>query len=228
MQWISNFQLFLLDFDGLLVNTEEIHYRAYQQMCLNYGVTLPWDFPRYCQAAHYHADALRIEMLVACPELKKKQPDWQVLHKEKQQEMQKLLKSDAVQLMPGVAPFLKELEAKNIPRVVVTHSPDELVNILRERHPILNTIPHWLTRNHYTHPKPDPECYLKAIELLGKPGDKIIGFEDTPRGMWALMGTSAKPVIVCQVEYPEIAGFIEKGALHFKSFEDLLNVNTLS
>ena len=33
MDWIKKYQLFLFDFDGLLVNTEEMHFLAYKQMC---------------------------------------------------------------------------------------------------------------------------------------------------------------------------------------------------
>lgn len=227
MQWISNFQLFLLDFDGLLVNTEEIHYHAYQLMCLKHGAHLPWDFPRYCRAAHYHSEALRLEIMEACPELKKFQPNWQILHNEKQLEMQKLLKEGAVQLMPGALDFLKELAERKVQRAVVTHSPDELVNILREQHPILNSVPNWITRHCYSLPKPNSECYQKAIEMLKKPKDQVIGFEDTPRGMKALMGTEAKPVMVCQVAYPEIQEFKQRGAVHYKSLKDLLEVDSL-
>ena len=32
MRWISEYQLFLFDLDGLLVNTEELHYQAYKNM----------------------------------------------------------------------------------------------------------------------------------------------------------------------------------------------------
>lgn len=224
MAWFSNFQLFLFDFDGLLVNTEELHYQAYQKMCKRRGVILPWDFERYCKAAHYHSDALRVEILDACPDLKNQESDWQVLYREKQQEIKALFREGALELMSGVTEFLAELEKQKIKRAVVTHSPEELVAIARLKHPILNTIPHWITRNHYTHPKPHSECYLKAIEMLAQPGDKIIGFEDTPRGINALLGSPSKPILICKVDYPEIPDFKQKGVIHFKNFNELLKL----
>lgn len=229
MDWVNDFQLFLFDFDGLLVNTEELHYQAYQIMCANRGEPLPWDFNRYCQAAHYHSDALKVEILQACPGLKKQvQDDWQILYREKQQAIQKLLSDGAATLMPGIIPLLTLLAEKNIKRAVVTHSPDELVKIIRSKHPILNTIPNWITRHYYTHPKPHSECYLKAIEMLSEPNDQIIGFEDTPRGLTSLLGTPAKPILICKAEYPEIPKFIKQGVLRFKSFEELLNRKKLT
>lgn len=225
MQWISDYQLFLFDLDGLLVNTEELHYRAYQQMCQNRGAPLQWDFSRYCQAAHYHSDTLREEIYRACPALKAL--DWKELYAEKQTEIKKLLGSGAVHLMPGAAELLKQLKAAGIQHAVVTHSSDDLVAIIRREHKILDAIPNWITRHHYTNPKPHPECYLKAIELLAKNGDRVVGFEDSPRGMNALLGSSAKPILICKAEYPEIPEFVEKGVLRFRSFEELLSLDKL-
>lgn len=221
MRWIHNYQLFLFDFDGLLVNTEEIHYLAYKRMCANRGINLHWDFDYYCRLAHYSAEGLRDQIYLQFPDLVAQEPSWQVLYAEKKEAILRLLNEGAVHPMPGVEKLLTALQAADIPRCVVTHSPEELIEVVRKKNPILNTIPYWLTREGYSHPKPHPECYLKAIEKWAKPSDNIIGFEDTPRGLTALMETRAAPVIICQTNYPEIPAFISAGAKHYKSFEDI-------
>lgn len=221
MKWIHEYQLFLFDFDGLLVNTEEIHYLAYKNMCAARGLDLDWSFSRYCEAAHYDAEALRHQIYAKFPLLQQAEPNWSVLYAEKKQAVLTLLRQGAVQLMPGAEKLLQELHKANIARCVVTHSADDLVNLIRQQHPILNTIPHWFTREHYSHPKPNPECYQKAIATFSQPGDRVIGFEDTPRGLTALLGTDATSVLVCQAKYPEIPSFISKGALHYSSLDKL-------
>lgn len=221
MRRIDDYQLFLFDFDGLLVNTEEIHFLAYQKMCADRGFILDWDFSRYCQHAHYDSEALRKGIYAYFPDLHKLEPDWKVLYAEKQKAVKELLKAGAIHLMPGVERLLRFLDQVQIPRCVVTHSSDELVSIVREQNPILDSIPFWFTREHYSNPKPHPECYLKAIDKLAKKDDRIIGFEDTPRGLNALLETPAQPVLICQVQYPEIPGFLKQGAFHLPSFEDL-------
>ena len=222
MHWIHDYQLFLFDFDGLLVNTEEIHFLAYKNMCALHGFDLDWDFERYCQVAHYDPKALRIEIYKKFPLLESKEPNWEILYKQKKEAIVHLVKEGAVHLMPGAYELLDALQKASIKRCVVTHSPDELVAAVRKKNEILNTIPYWITREDYQHPKPDPECYNKAIEKYAQKGDKIIGFEDTPRGIKALIATSAKSVLICQVHYPEIPQFIKQGALHFSS---LLEIN---
>jgi HAD superfamily hydrolase (TIGR01509 family) len=219
MRWIEDYQVFLFDFDGLLVNTEEVHYHAYQLASKEHGWDMPWSFAEYCTMAHYKAEGLKVAMLEVFPELHN--IGWDAFYKLKSDKIYELVSDGEVQLMPGVEKLLMSLQAENKKRCVVTHSPDRLVTPIRKQNPILETIPIWLTREFYTHPKPNSECYQKAIERLASEEDAIIGFEDTPRGMRALMGTRATPVIVSAIPYPEIEDFVRDGAHHYQSFTSI-------
>lgn len=210
MHWIHDYQLFLFDFDGLLVNTEEIHFLAYQRMCEKYGFSLNWSFERYCRAAHYRAEGLREEIYHDLPGLYQAEPSWDILYAYKKQQVIALLENGAIELMPGVHELLTALQKANIKRCVVTHSPNALVDTLRRQHAILNTIPHWITREHYTHPKPHPEGYLLAIQKFAAPQDKIIAFEDTPRGIEALLQTRVKPILISSIIYDDIPSHVER------------------
>lgn len=225
MQWIHDYQLFLFDFDGLLVNTEEIHYLAYKRMCSMRDLDLSWDFTRYCLAAHYDQAYLRQQIFLALPKLQEMESNWEVLYAEKKQAMLELLREGAIHLMPGAEHLLKILHERKISHCVVTNSPDEQISIVREKNPILNTIPYWFTRETYTHPKPHPECYLNAIKQLGGESKNVIGFEDTPRGLRALMQTKAKPVLISRVNYPEIPEFVNEGVLHFSGLDTIVDLN---
>ena len=221
MNWIHNYGLFLFDFDGLLVNTEELHYLAYKKMCNARGFPLDWNFNRYCQAAHYQSTGLRDQIYAHLPALHQLEPNWDILYAEKKQAVLDLIDQGAVQLMPGVEALLKALQTANIPRCVVTHSPHPLIKAVRSQNPLLDSIPHWITREHYSQPKTSPECYLKAIESFSKPNTRIIGFEDTPRGLQALLGTRAQAVLICTVDYPELPTYLQQGALHYPSFNQI-------
>jgi HAD superfamily hydrolase (TIGR01509 family) len=223
MQWIHSYQFFLFDLDGLLVNTEEIHYQAYKEMCARRNVHLTWDFLRYAKAAHYQATGLRDQLYAEFPALKSNEPDWDVLYKEKTQAYFQFLNKGAAQLMPGVAPVLEALHAYQIPSCVVTHSALALVERLRQQNPILNTIPYWLTREDYFNPKPHSECYQLAISRYTKHPDKIIGFEDTPRGLQALLGTNAKPILVSPSAH--LYSHLHLSVKHYPSFEMITDTN---
>jgi len=215
MHWIQHFQLFLFDFDGLLVNTEHLQHQAYVNMLEKRGHHLDWSLPQYCSVAHLNATALREALYVKFPDL---DPNWQMLYEEKKQMYQELLGSGRVELMPGVLRLLQKLEKAGIQRCVATHSTFEQIQAIRAQLPILQTIPHWITREDYEAPKPDPECYLRAIQLWGKPGDRIVGFEDSIRGLHALQKTPALPVLVCPSHNP-VLEVASEGAIHFETFE---------
>jgi len=221
MEWIHRYQLFMFDFDGLLVNTEHLHYEAYRKMCADRGVDFTWDFDHYCRFAHYEAIGFREALFHDFPALKESEPNWDTLYEEKKAALMELVRQGKTELMPGVEPLLKALEKANIKRCVVTHSPSLLIETIREQNPVLNTIPNWITREHYSNPKPDSECYLTAIQKYAQESDSIIGFEDTPRGLRALMGTRATPVIVCEIDYRELDEFIRKGAKRLKKILEM-------
>lgn len=218
MEWIHRFQLFLFDFDGLLVDTESIHYQAYIDALALRGYSLDWSFLAFCQKAHLNAEALRDSLCMQFPLLSQ---DWKQFYEEKKKIYFELVCAGQVQLMPGVDSLLKALEKANIRRCTVTNSFHEQTLLIRSQLPILQTIPKWITREDYIKPKPDSECYLKAIELYGEVGDRIIGFEDSIRGLEALKGTSAFPVLISPLKNPLVELAVQGGALHFDSFEKI-------
>jgi beta-phosphoglucomutase len=202
MQWIFHYQLFLFDFDGLLVDTERLHYQAYLNMCARRGFQLNWSFHRYSEAAYQNSTDLRDQIYAELPGLRAQEPDWHILYEEKKQLFLELIENGTVPLLPGAAALLLALQDMQIKRCVVTHSATSLIKRIRQQNPILDTIPHWITREDYTHPKPHSECYQIAIAKYTQPHDRIVGFEDSPRGLHALIGTRAKPVLICPPDSP--------------------------
>ncbi len=225
MDWVNHYQLFLFDFDGILVNTEELHYLAYIKMCADRGFSLKWDQKTYMSIALYSATGIREGIYRELPELEREEPNWAVLYEEKKRAYFQLLVNRGPRLMPGVKELLEELERKKIKRCVVTHSPQEQIALIRSQNPILNTIPHWITREDYSQPKPAPESYLKAIERLKMEGDRVIGFEDSPRGLQALLGTEAEGILLSEVfdesELKEIRAKMAKPFDHYPTFVEL-------
>ena len=222
MHWADQYNLFLFDLDGLLVNTEELQYRAYMTMCQQRGHDLGLTFKQYFAIAQQDAEALRRYIIANFPDLQAQGPNWTTLYAEKKQAYIKLVHTEMTPLLPGAAELLLLLKEKNKKRCVVTHSQKELVDLLRHKNPILNTIPHWFTREDYEKPKPSPDGYLKAIQTLADSDDQVIGFEDTRRGLSALMQTRAKPVLVNEFDTPMREEFQKQGISAFSSLEEVL------
>lgn len=219
---VSEFQFFLFDFDGLLVNTEAMHFKAYQEMCLKHGYKLDISFLEYYRIAGVDAEAPKRMVYGHFPKLYEEEPDWSVLYKEKKQIFLELLEEVTVELLPGVFEFLKKLERLKKPSCCVTHSMRAMIDTIVARQPILTTIPYWLTREDYDKPKPAPDGYLKAINKYSSGLEKIIGFEDSERGLISLMATPAVPVLINALDADLCAKWQSKGVVTVKSFSDLL------
>lgn len=218
MKWIHDFHLFLFDFDGLLVNTEHLHFQAYLNVLSKRGYTLDWGFGKFCELAHLDSKAWKEALFVEIPDLV---PIWNQIYAEKKEAYLELVTSGKVELMPGVKRLLESLEASQAKTCVVTNSNLQEIQTIRSQVPLLKTIQKWITREDYEKPKPSPECYLKAIQLYGKAGDRIIGFEDSVRGLQALRQTPALPVLICPSHHPLLEMATEGNVVHFESFEQI-------
>jgi HAD superfamily hydrolase (TIGR01509 family) len=224
MRWIEQFSLFLFDFDGLLVDSERLHFRAYVEMCGREGFLLPWTFSEFCTLAHYSATKLRDALYAELPDLSRAAPDWSVLYAKKREIYQTLIEQGDIALLPGVENLLATLQAKEYPRAVATNSTKSQVQTIRQNHPILDSIPLWITREDYAHPKPHPDAYLTAIEKMAGGSiskSKMVGFEDSLRGVMALQGAAVPPILICPSFHPQLSEHSLKGVPHFDSFEEI-------
>jgi len=220
---LSDYQVFLFDFDGLLVDTEGVHYAAYVELCRRKGYALTWDFQRFCVEAHGKAMGVWEALGREFPDFYDKKSR-EELYEEKKQIYVEMLSQVPPTLMPGVEPLLRMLEKEGISRAVVTNSPKQHIDIIKRSLPLLQTIPLWLTREDYAHPKPAPDGYLKAIQRLAKPHDRVIGFEDTLKGVKSLLAAGAEGVLVCPANHLHVPEALRLGAKHCESLSQYSTV----
>lgn len=187
--------LLLFDLDGLLVDSEIFHWMAYQRMVEQLGGQLQWDYLTYLQVAGTSSQAVRERLAKEFPELFERY-SWDEMYTVKREQLEKLLDTNPVPLMPGVEQFLSALKESSAGLAVVTHSPLRFVEQVRAAHPVLAGIDLWVYREMYIHPKPAPDCYTTACALRGVAPDRTIGFEDSWRGIEALGAAGCRPVLV--------------------------------
>lgn len=206
---MREFQLFLFDFDGVLVNTEPLSYQAYAAVLPRYGVDWNLTYPEFVRLVHFDFETTRAAIYAHFPKLQGIGLPWERLQAEIREQYRTVLGASAtkegghtVDLIAGAEVLLRALEATGTKRAVVTNSPRECVEWIRARHPVLQTIPHWFTREDYSRPKPASDGYLLAIGKLAAPKELVVGFEDTWRGLKALSGTRATPVLISTLEHP--------------------------
>ena len=119
-------------------------------------------------------------------------PEMQVSVTERLDEYERQM---AYEFIPGVPEFLKTLKEAGVPTAIVTSSNDKkMANVYRALPQSKSLVDMILTSEHFTKSKPDPECFLKGMELLGgTPADTVI-FEDSIHGLTAARASGAKVI----------------------------------
>ena len=191
----SSWQLLLFDLDGLLVNTEMMHYRAYQRACHEVGGIMNWDFDTYFQVASMSLLGLRERLYRENSHVFEK-ISWNDFYERKQHALLELLKTEPIPLMPGVVELLERAKASHHRMACVTHSRKSFVDTIRQQHSVLSSIHSWYTRESYERAKPFPDGYIKAVETEGALLENVIGFEDSLRGIQAQVESGIHPVLV--------------------------------
>lgn len=88
--------------------------------------------------------------------------------------------------IPGALEFLQALKSKGIRSAIVTSSNDIKMAKVYTSHPeLLELVDAVLTSEHFSKSKPDPECFLKGMEVLGATPQETIVFEDSFHGISA-------------------------------------------
>ena len=133
--------------------------------------------------------------------------------------------------IPGAWDFLCRLKAAGVPTAIVTSSNEKKMENVWRAHPELReTVTAVLTSNDFTASKPDPECFIKAMETLGGKPERALVFEDSLHGIQAGRNSGAR-VVGLATTFPEdkISGLCDLVIPDFSGIElemllDKLNI----
>ena len=185
----------IFDMDGVIADTNPHHHIAWQKYYERYGKTLTDDeFVQHISGKHNNHILAHLfsEQPLSKEEATKLAYEKEALFRE--------LYRDAVQPVTGLTDFLIMLKAAGIKTAVATSAPvenlDFVIDALGYR-PYFDAL---LNESLVTNPKPDPEIYLKAMQLLGVDASESVVFEDSLTGIKAGKSAGARVVGVATTE----------------------------
>jgi HAD superfamily hydrolase (TIGR01509 family) len=179
----------VLDFDGLIVDTETPIFDAWFEAYRRHGHELTLDDWQHALGTHGGFDPL--ENLVA---LLGGRLDRDALLDEVKAKT--ATGCDAQPLMPGVETLLRDAKALGIGRAVASSSSCGWVEGWLGRHGIRGLLDVVVARDDVTRVKPDPELFLLAAKRLGVAPAACVVFEDSPNGMRAALAAGMRCVAV--------------------------------
>jgi len=165
------------DNDGVLVDTEKFYYLANKKLLSRYQIELTESLFRDL----YLKQSKGAWHLI--PGVNLESSDISNLRNERNAMYIEMLQTENFKI-PGVEQTLQSLKDRYT-MAVVTSSLREHFEIIHRRTNYLRFFDLVLTREDYNKSKPEPEPYLKALELLAIDPEYVVVVEDSERGIIA-------------------------------------------
>ncbi len=194
----------IFDFDGVIVDTEPLHYATFQRILEPEGLRFSWQ--EYIETyigfddrdAFAHAFATQGKMLT---------PDMLLSLIERKATLFCEVIGDGVTPYPGVVELIRHLHGHAFPLAICSGALRSDIDPILAMLGIGDCFDIIVTADDVAASKPDPECYRLALSRLLAlyPGhfsaSEAIAIEDTPAGISAALGAG---LVVCAVtnSYP--------------------------
>lgn len=192
MKTAANLQAVIFDCDGILVDTEPVHYRAFQEVLRPLG--LGFDYEEYTSRYIGFDDRDAFLEAFRTAGLSLDSEGLAGLISAKAQALQAII-TRGVDSFPGVSELIAELVACSIPLAVASGALRHEVEAFLRSLSLRDAFRIIVAAEDVERSKPDPESYLLAfkrlnLELGNHPLDarRCIAIEDTPAGITAARG----------------------------------------
>lgn len=172
------FRAVILDFDGLVIDSETPLFRIWQDIYVQHGGVLTLDLWQPALGTQHGFD----------PYAELERQTGIVLERDRwvehvRREHWRLCEQEPLQ--PGVMARLDEARALGLAAAVASSSSRQWVVSWLECHDLLDRVSAVCTRDDVERVKPAPDLFLLAAERLGVPPAECVVFEDSPNGLIA-------------------------------------------
>lgn len=212
---MTRFKGILFDYDGTLARSMEDHFRSWQAVLAEKGVSISTDEYYPLEGMGLHEVA---EWFTKAKGLPSEGIDDLIQRKKAH-----YLKIHRLEFYPGVETFITELHRRKVPMGIVTGSHrDQLQRSAPE--PFLSQFDVLVTGEAFKQGKPNPEPYLVGVRKLGLHPQECIAVENAPLGIQSAVGAKLYCIAVCSTVGPEqLSGAQEI----LPSFSDLKKSNAV-
>ena len=178
----------IFDLDGVIVTTDDCHYRAWKRMADEEGITFDRHINERLRGVSRMAS---LEILLERAEKPYTAAQKEAMAARKNAYYVELIGSlTPADVLPGAMDVLHALRARGI-RIAIGSSSRNTPLILR-RIGLETAFDAVADGNQITHSKPDPEVFLLAARLMGLPPEVCLVVEDADAGVEAALAGGMK------------------------------------
>ncbi|AZD11495.1 Beta-phosphoglucomutase [Pseudomonas chlororaphis] len=165
----------LFDLDGTLIDTDDLHLNAYNQLLARWGKSMSLEY--------YKAHVMGFPDDMIFSGLFPQAPATQYPELAAQKEAMFRAQLRETTPVPGVLRTLDYAQAAGIPMAVVTNAPRENAEAMLQGLGIAERFDALVIGGELARGKPDPLPYLTALQLLDASADQALAFEDSLAGV---------------------------------------------
>lgn len=189
----------IFDFDGILADTEELHYLSYQKVLEPLGAGFSWE----TYAREYMAFDSSQAFGAALKKANIKNPPGIIdLLEQKMQAFENALKNVELSPLPGAMKAL-HFAASRGPIALCTGAQRRDVTPLITAFGVADLFQAIVTADDVRISKPDPESYRLAVRKLEIPPADCLAIEDTPGGLRSARGAGCQTLGVTTTHQAE-------------------------
>ena len=194
----------IFDFDGVIADSEALHYKALNAVLNRYGVDVPKEV--HWQKYLGYSDRENIEAVNVDYGMEWDSARVQVLIDEKKVVFDELIVSGSI-IIDGVVVFIQRLIDAGIRRAVCSGALRSDIDLMLAGTDFKHAFEMIVTADDVTHGKPDPEGYLMVLDKLNQNGtdpieaSQCVVIEDSHWGLEAATAAGMQPIAVTNT-YP--------------------------
>lgn len=190
----------IFDFDGVLADTERLHWQALQDVLVPLGAGCSWETYARDYIGFDDRDAVRAALARVGKTLSAEETR-DILQRKAGAFLRRVAGAD-VPPLPGAVEAVRAAAAAG-PVALCTGAVASDVHPLLQAFGLLDVFNAVITADDVTRSKPDPESYRLAAARLGVPPAECLAIEDTPHGLQAARKAGCQTLAVAQTHPAE-------------------------
>ena len=177
---ISEKKAILFDMDGVLVDSEPQHYRAWNLVFREMGFEMPWEPYKPCIGSTFPNLVRIVEEYTG-----KKINDLEAMRRSNKEKLKQVEAEEGVAAVEGVRELMPRFKEKGWRMAVASSSPKEQIASTVKALGIEDCFELLFTGESVPNPKPAPDTFLRCAEAMGVRPEECIVIEDSYNGSLA-------------------------------------------
>lgn len=190
---MSKFRPVVFDCDGVLVDSEELGWAALDTVVGRYGLSVTPSDRAALAGLSWTEDYAHFAAKGTLPEIDDMWAELSVVMAD--------IFERKLQAFEDAVDTLDALEVRSVPIAVASNSNRERLDVSLVATHLADFFQHSVAGDEVDRPKPAPDVYLRAAELLGVPASDCVAVEDTPTGIASAKAAGMRVVAVDRGEH---------------------------